>query len=47
MRALLLAAMAVLTLSIATAAFANGGGGNGGQDARLARAGQHYQYLML
>jgi hypothetical protein len=42
MRALLVAALAVLTLSIATAAFAKGGGGDGGQDARVARSGQYY-----
>ena len=42
MRALLLAALAVLTLSVATAAFAEEGGGNGGQDARLAHSSQSY-----
>ena len=43
MRTLLLAAIAVLTLSIASAAFAEEGGGNGGQDSRLASSSQHYR----
>ncbi len=42
MRALLLAAMAVLTLSIATSVFAEEGGGNGGNDARSTA--QHYEH---
>jgi hypothetical protein len=42
MRALLLAALAVLTLSVATAAFAEEGGGNGGQNAKWASNGEYH-----